>query len=76
MRTILALAFVATASGALAADVSGINPYAHFNQSRDQLAATYPYLTQAELDRLLFRIADAQSVQMLNDAQVKFAAAD
>ena len=77
MRTIIALTFVVGSSTAYAGDVSSINPYAHFDDSRDQLAASYPDLTPTELDKLLFRVADAKSVQELNEAiSVKAGTAD
>jgi hypothetical protein len=71
MRTIIALAFAVSSSTAFAGDVSTINPYSHFDDSRDQLAASYLDLTPAELDKLLFRIADAKSVRKLNEDKVE-----
>jgi hypothetical protein len=46
----------------------------HLEDNRDILAASYPDLTRAELDQLLFRVADAKSVQKLEADDVDAAA--
>lgn len=68
MRTFVAVAFMAVSTSAFAGDVvsATISPYAHLNDSRAELAAAYPQLTDAELDKLIFRIADARSLEGLN----------
>lgn len=68
MRTFVAVAFIVVSSAAFAGDTVSaiINPYVHLNDSRTELAAAYPALTDAELDRLVFRIGDARSVKALN----------
>lgn len=67
MRTFVTAAFIVVSSAALAGDTvsATINPYAHLNDSRAELAAAYPELSDAELDKLIFRIADARSVEGL-----------
>jgi hypothetical protein len=70
MRTFVAvaIAFIAASSVALAGDTvsATINPYTHLDESRAELAAAYPELTDAELDRLVFKIADARSIKTLD----------
>jgi uncharacterized protein (DUF433 family) len=63
--TLIAIAVGLFSSAAFAADPSAINPYSHIVDTRAELAQTYPELTSAELDRLVFRVGDARSMLML-----------
>jgi hypothetical protein len=68
--TLIAIALGLFSSVALAADAATINPYRHIVDTRADLAQAYPELTSAELDRLVFRAADARSMLMLEAVPV------
>jgi uncharacterized protein (DUF433 family) len=41
---------------------ASVNPFSYLGATREELAAAFPHMPAAELDRLVFRIADAQSL--------------
>lgn len=65
----IAAIVVFAASATFAAEMSGatVNPYNHLESSRDELARTYPELSEVELDKLVFRIGEARSTKALSE---------
>jgi hypothetical protein len=55
---------------------ASVNPFSYLGATREELAAAFPDMPAAELDRLVFRIADAQSLGPLAEDETRVAERD
>jgi hypothetical protein len=55
---------------------ASVNPFSYLGATREELAAAFPDMPAAEFDRLVFRIADAQSLGPLAEDETRVAERD
>jgi hypothetical protein len=55
---------------------ASVNPFSYLGATRAELAAAFPDMPAAELDRLVFRIADAQSLSPPSGDETRVAERD